>query len=48
MTARLPVRPPPSCMRMDWSRGGAGGGPASSNFASRVCAACSREAMPSL
>ena len=39
MTARLPVRPPRSRIRMSWSFGGTGGGPASSNLRSRVCAA---------
>ena len=38
-TARLPVRPPPSRIETFCSSGTASGGPASSNFASRVWAA---------
>ena len=39
ITARLPVRPPRRFIRSDCSRGGSGGGPASSNLRSRVWAA---------
>ncbi len=48
ITARLPVRPPRSRMRMSWSLGASSGGPASSNRRSRVSAAWRREAMAEL
>ena len=48
MTARLPVRPPVRFIRMSWSFGGSGGGPASSNLRSLVCADWYREAMSEL
>ncbi len=47
-TARLPVRPPFSRIFTYCSRGWAIGGPASSNFRSRVWAALYCEASPSL
>ena len=47
-TARLPVRPPLRRILTDCSRGCAVGGPASSNFRSRVWAALYCEASPSL
>ncbi len=48
ITARLPVRPPRRFIRSDCSFGGSGGGPASSNRRSRVCADWYREAMSEL
>ena len=39
MTARTPVRPPRSRIATFCSGGRSGGGPAASNFASRVCIA---------